>query len=70
MGVYEGRGQLSKALKDLMQKWHEAKLSWTDEQAEDLEKRYLQPLEADLRSAVTAMEHMSTVLHQVHRACE
>ena len=70
MGVFESRGQLAKAVKDLQQKWAEAKGSWNDPVSEEFEKRYLDPLNADVRSAVTAMEHMSAVLHQVHRAVE
>jgi hypothetical protein len=70
MGVYEGRGQLAKAVKDLTQKWHETKMSWTDQQAEEFEKRYIQQFEGDLRQAVTAMEHMASVLNQVYRDCE
>jgi hypothetical protein len=70
MGVYEGRGQLAKAMKDLTQRWGETKMSWTDQKAEEFERRYVQQIEADLRQAVTAMEHMATVLHQVRRDCE
>ena len=70
MGVYEGRGQLAKAIKDLTQRWGETKMSWTDQKSEEFEKRYVQQFEADLRQAVTAMEHMATVLNQVHRECE
>lgn len=70
MGLYEGRGQLAKAMKDLAQRWGETKMSWTDQQAAEFERRYVQQFEADLRQAVTAMEHMATVLNQVHRECE
>jgi hypothetical protein len=70
MGVFEGRGQLAKAVKDLQQKWSATKASWNDPMSEEFERRYLDPLESDVRSAVTAMEHMSAVLHQVHRAVE
>ena len=31
MGVYEGRGQLAKAIKSLMQQWAETRSSWSDE---------------------------------------
>jgi hypothetical protein len=70
MGVYEGRGQLAKALKDLTLKWSETKMSWTDQQSEEFEKRYIIPMQADLRQAVTAMEHIASVLNQVHHDCE
>jgi hypothetical protein len=70
MGVYEGRGQLAKAVKELQQKWSQTRMSWNDNVAEEFEKRYLEPIEADLRSATTAMEHMSAVLHSIRRAVE
>ena len=70
MGVYEGRGQLAKAIKDLTQRWGETKMLWTDQKSEEFERRYIHTIEADLRQAVTAMEHIASVLNQVHRDCE
>ena len=70
MGVYEGRGQLSKAIKQLTMRWTEARSSWNDAAAEHFEKKFLEPLEIDLRNAVSAMDHMATVLGQVRRDCE
>jgi hypothetical protein len=70
MGVYEGRGQLAKAIKDLSLRWGETKMSWTDHQAEEFERRYIQQITADLRQAVTAMEHIASVLNQVYHDCE
>ena len=70
MGIHEGRGQLNKALKELTARWHEAKMSWDDVNAERMEKEYLQPLESDLKSAVGAMDHMAVLLNQIRRECE
>ena len=28
MGVYEGRGQLSKSIKELLLRWNETRMSW------------------------------------------
>jgi len=70
MGVYEGRGLLSKALKQLQLRWLEAKSDWNDAASEHFEKKFLEPLEADLRTAVTAMDHLASVLAQVKRDCE
>lgn len=70
MGVYEGRGQLSKALKQLQLRWAEARMSWDDAAAAYFEKRFLEPLEMDLKNAVSAMDHMATVLSQVRRDCQ
>ena len=70
MGVYEGRGQLSKAIKQLQMRWQEATSSWNDAASTQFEKKFLEPLDADLRTAVTAMDHMAAVLVQVRRDCQ
>jgi len=70
MGVHEGRGQLHKALKELMLRWRETKLAWNDVMAERFEKETLAPMESDMKTAVAAMDHMANVLHQVRRDCE
>jgi hypothetical protein len=70
MGVYEGRGLLSKSLKQLQLRWQEAKGEWNDVASQHFEKKYLQPLEADLRTATTAMDHLAAVLVQVRRDCQ
>lgn len=70
MGVYEGRGQLSKAIKQLQMRWQEATSSWNDAASVQFDKKFLEPLEADLRTAVTAMDHMAAVLVQVRRDCQ
>jgi hypothetical protein len=69
MGVYEGRGQLGKAIKLLLRRWEEAKSEWDDSVSKNFEKTYLLPMEMDLRNAVGAMDHMAQVLAQVRRDC-
>ena len=70
MGVYEGRGQLAKSVKQLMLRWTETRGDWNDSAAEGFEKKFLEPLEIDLRTAVSAMDHMATLLNQVRRDCQ
>jgi hypothetical protein len=70
MGVYEGRGQLAKSIKLLMQQWAETRSSWSDERAREFEEKYLHTLEQDLRNAVGAMDHMAIYLGQVKRDCD
>ena len=69
MGVYEGRGQLSKALKDLMTHWHETRLSWDDAQARRFEEQLLVPIQLDVRQAESAMDHMAVLLSQAKHDC-
>jgi hypothetical protein len=70
MGVYEGRGQLSKAMKNLMLRWVEAKSSWDDTASKHFEDKFLTPLEMDLKTAASAMDHMAGVLSSVRRDCQ
>jgi hypothetical protein len=70
MGVYEGRGTLSKALKQLQTQWAETKASWDDPRSRELEPRVLLPLELDLRSAVSAMDQIAVLLTRVRHECE
>ncbi len=70
MGVYEGRGQLSRAMKDLMHRWVEAKSNWDDSNSAAFEEKYLLPLDQDMRSAVSAMDTMAVLLAQARNDCE
>jgi hypothetical protein len=70
MGVYEARGQLSKAMKDLILRWNEAKMDWDDAAARAFETNVLEPLERDAKNAATAMDSAAEVIAQVRRECE
>ena len=70
MGVYEGRGQLGKLMKDLVLRWNEAKMSWDDAMSDKFEKEHIIPLETDLRNAVGAMDQMAVLLSTIRQACE
>ena len=67
MGVYEGRGQLGKNLKDLLHRWAEVKGQWEDTQSKQFEEKFLEPLQQDLRNAMAAMDHVAVVIQQVKR---
>lgn len=70
MGVHEGMGQLSKAMKELSMRWNETKSGWGDANAREFEKKFLEPIERDMRAAVGAMDQMAVLLHQIYRDCE
>lgn len=70
MGVYEGGGQLSKALRQLLVQWEDTRMSWNDAQAREFEAKYLIPLQNDLRNACSAMAHMAAILEKIRRDCE
>jgi hypothetical protein len=70
MGVYETRGQLAKLMKELTDKWAATQVDWDDVVSQNFEKKFLVPLESDLRNAMAAMDHMAQFLNQVKRDCQ
>jgi len=70
MGVYESRGQLAKLMKELKDKWADTKMDWDDVVSDAFEKKFLEPLEADLRNATGAMDSMALLLGQIKRDCQ
>ena len=70
MGIYEGRGQLGKSMKELMHGWMETRSSWKDANADRFEKKHLVGLEQDMRAALSAMDVMSQLLSAIKRDCE
>ncbi|MBC8106028.1 MAG: hypothetical protein H7Z14_05520 [Anaerolineae bacterium] len=70
MGVYEARGQLGKAIKDLGLRFTEAKVGWDDPVAHALESDFIVPLEIDLRNAIAAMDHAGAILQQARHDCD
>jgi hypothetical protein len=69
MGVQDGRAGIGKAWKDLMHRWSECKGQWKDAMSVNFEKNRLESMEADLRSAASAMDSMSQTLNQARRDC-
>jgi hypothetical protein len=70
MGVYEARGQLSKAMKELLLRWNEAKTDWDDAAARAFEVNVLEPLQFDAKNAASTMDSAADLLTQVRRECE
>ena len=70
MGMHEARGTLAKAHKELMLRWAEVRGNWDDPQARAFEEQVLRNLEADLRTAGSAMDNLGQLLHAVRRDCE
>ena len=70
MGVYEGRGTLAKAIKQLENRWLETRMNWDDPRTREFEERFLVPLKADLMMAVTAMDQVAVLLSRIHYECE
>ena len=65
-----GRAKLNEARKDLFVRWNQTKAHWDDPVSREFERTYLDPLEARLRSALGAMNHMAQVMQRLEQDCE
>ena len=70
MSLMDSKGTLSRAAKDLLARWEEAKNVWSDTQSQEFEKTYIFLIEQDVRSALGAMDHMNQVLAKIESDCE
>jgi hypothetical protein len=65
MGLYEGRGNLNKSTKQLLLAWNETKLSWDDRRTHEFEEKYIVPLQAEVRTAVGAMDQLAGLIQRI-----
>ncbi len=69
MGIYESGGQLNKAMRQLLEEWHQASTVWDDAARRRFEERYLEPLRMDVRNAAEGMGQIAALLDQIRREC-
>jgi hypothetical protein len=65
-----GRGLLLDAQKQFLQEWSRLRESWTDQNADAFEKRYIDPVDGQVRRATEAMERLAEIAAAARRACE
>ncbi|MBK7405179.1 MAG: hypothetical protein IPJ41_11245 [Phycisphaerales bacterium] len=70
MSLSVGRGLLLDAQKRFVQDWARLRESWTDQNAEAFEHRYIDPVDAHVRRASEAMERLAEIAAAARRACE
>lgn len=61
---------LKDAIKQLMREWDYTRQHWDDAVSAEIEKTYLIPLEAKVRSVIHAMDQISETTSRAKRACE
>jgi hypothetical protein len=69
MGMYEGRGGLAKAMKDLNGRWVDTKLVWNDAQSRAFQEKFIEPWQQELLGAVSAMDSMAVLMNAIRREC-
>ena len=69
MSLIDSKGSLSRAAKDLFARWEEVKGVWSDTKSKEFEEMYIIQIEQDVRTALSAMDHMNQVLQTIENAC-
>ena len=69
MSVSGGRVKVQVALKDLLAKWDLVREHWNDDVARAFQEHRLDPLEGQVRSAITAMEKMRELIAKTKAEC-
>jgi hypothetical protein len=64
-----GWTELNTSLKDLRVLWEQTKTSWHDPVSQDFEERYWTALEAQVVSALRAMDRLGPILAKAQREC-
>lgn len=69
MSVTGGRIKIQVALKDLGVKWDLVSEHWRDDVAKAFQKTTLDPLEGQVRGALSAMDKMRETLQRIRSEC-
>lgn len=69
MSLAVSRTKLMEASRDLRLRWDQVRTQWNDPVADEFDRRHLEPLEALVRSAVTALENTGQVMARAQAEC-
>lgn len=69
MSVASAKVKLTAATRDLRIKWEEATQKWNDPASRSLEKNHIAMFEAQVRSAINALDTMQEVMRIMQREC-
>lgn len=70
MSIQSGQRTLKKAYDTLLHRWQRSEEGWHDATREEFAQRYLEPLDPRVRSAISGMERMGSMIAQARRDCE
>ena len=70
MSINDSQAKLARAAKDLFDHWRRTKETWRDDTSRQFEKKYLTPLQADIRTAVQAMERIGAMINRIRYDCK
>ncbi len=70
MTIHAGRANLTDGMKALHARWQRTQGVWRDRVAARFARAHLQPLEADVRTALSAMNEMDATLRKIRQQCD
>ena len=70
MSAHAGMAKLNRSQQDLMVRWKQTRLLWTDSVARNIEQKTLDPLSIDVRHAINAMAQIAGILQKVRNDCQ
>ena len=69
MSIRGSRGQLARAMQDLVVHWDRTRDSWRDSRAREFEARVLEPLNMKVQHTAKAMDRMGLSLQRARSEC-
>jgi hypothetical protein len=67
--VHAGANRLKHSLRNLLDKWEDARAVWNDEVRRDFEDRQIHPLETAINASLNGMQELAEVLSRVRADC-
>ena len=61
--------RLTRAAKQLRDRWSETKEQWNDQNRRDFERNHLEPLAPEITLTLAAVQRLAEVLEQARRDC-
>jgi hypothetical protein len=62
--------RLAALTRDLFERWRQTRATWRDPRSTQFEKDYLEPLESAVKSTLSGITELESVLRQIRRDCE
>jgi len=70
MGANDSYAKLKLAGKNLAVNWQQVKVVWRDQNCMKFEKKYMDPLQTELRTALMAIERVGDILNHIRHDCK
>lgn len=65
-----GAGRLQDSMKTLLRHWDDTKEVWNDARRAEFEKKYIEPLEPQMRNTLDKLRRLAQVFNQACQECQ